>query len=215
MRRFVASVSMGVVCLASVPCGAQESRAGRIEVTAQAGASVAPGDPLSVPLGGRVAWVFNDRWDLALDGVWYGVHDAPSLTWPQVEADGALFVTTSFALVPDFGAPGTPAIALDLGLGGIDTRVLSVVDPDIRSFSSRAAVALTGGVTIRARIATSFRLDFHLRDVVYQQAEESSVIAPPGEPNVAGSRGDPATWYESSGRLTNRVELLVGITFGR
>jgi hypothetical protein len=214
MRRLVASVSVGVVLLAATPCGAQETRGGRIEVTAQAGGSVAPGSPFSAPVGGRVAWAFKDRWDLALDGVWYTAHVAPAPVWPESGADGAALLTTSFALVPDFGAPQTPAIAIDLGVGAVGTHPVSVVDPAIRSFSSRPALALTGGLTIRARISEDFRLDFHLRDIVYDQAQESMHVGGGVDPSGPDGRLNPDTWYGPSVAM-NRVELLVGFTFGR
>jgi len=215
MRRFVASSSMGVVLLAVAPCAADPSRGGRIELTAQAGASVAPNTPFAAPLGGRVAWAFADRWDVALDGVWYGVHTPPALTWPQAAADDALFLTTSFLVVPDFGAPRSPSIAIDAGLGAIGTHVVSVVDPSVRVFSSRASVALTCGLSIRARLSENFRLDFHLRDIVYDQAEENLQVGGSSDPNAPDGRANPDTWYGTSSTLTNRVELLVGLTFGR
>ena len=100
------------------------------------------------------------------------------------------------------------------GIGAISTRPKAVIDPENRAFQYKAKVAFNAGIGLRVFFNRWLAAFLEVRDYVYNEALENTVVARPalsGQKDVKGTAKDDSTWIGES-RLTNAVQAQFGIS---
>jgi len=99
------------------------------------------------------------------------------------------------------------------GLGMIDTRPISIIDPDNRSFSFKPKIDFDIGIGLRIFFNRWFAMNLEVRDYIYNEQLENLCIA--GEItsscNVQGSPTDPSKWLGAT-TITNNVQAQLGVS---
>jgi len=91
------------------------------------------------------------------------------------------------------------------GVGAITTRPIPVVDPDNRAFKwGDPKVDFNVGIGLRIFFNRWFAADLEVRDYIFVDKLENTAI-------VAGSQGDPNTWYGED-KITNNVQAQLGVS---
>jgi outer membrane beta-barrel protein len=100
------------------------------------------------------------------------------------------------------------------GVGLMRTRPIAVVDPEVRSFNYYNNVMFNAGVGVRVFVNRWLGIVGELRNYVYSEPLENTLIAPEmclaSEPSCQPRR-NPATWQVGNA-LTDNVMAQVGIT---
>jgi hypothetical protein len=189
-----------------------------LELRPYAGWALVPHSLTGAFGGANVTYRFGPHWAVALDGALYVQGSpGPAPTYPLNETTWSANLDVVY--LP--WAPRPEGRALEgyvlLPAPGIVTsRVVPVVDPVNRHFDDNHLVQLSAGIGARMYLGASVALTVELRDLVYNEHQESPVVAPgprtlpPSDPN---SPNNPATWYSSTLAITNCVELRLGVSF--
>jgi outer membrane beta-barrel protein len=99
------------------------------------------------------------------------------------------------------------------GVGGISTRPEAVIDPNNRNFQYKVKVAFNVGVGLRVFFTRDFALFGELRDYIYGEDVEATVVAPaPVNGVIPGSNQDPSTWTDNGTHITNAIQAQFGLS---
>jgi outer membrane beta-barrel protein len=105
---------------------------------------------------------------------------------------------------------------IDGGLGVIRTKPEAVIDPDNRKFDWNTLVNFDVGIGLRIFFTRWLAAVVEVRDLMYFDKIEATVIAP-GSSTLPATNPqsplNPATWYDPNTHFTNDVQLQVGLSF--
>ncbi len=98
------------------------------------------------------------------------------------------------------------------GVGMLSNRPIAVIDPDNRTFKSKAHVAFNAGLGLRIFVNRWFAANLEVRDYAFVDELENITVAQ-GK-NAAGKDAatDESTWYGDK-KFTNNVQAQVGLAF--
>ena len=203
----------------------------RVELRPYVGWAPWPDSLTGAFVGGDVGYRLGPVVALELDGALYAPFNAgeaakPAYPLNETQSSGAFdFVFFPLAGLAGFGSAreGGEAGTLEPfvlgGFGLVRTRPVAVVDPMNRSYDWNNIIDLDVGVGLRAFVTRWLAFDLEVRDLVYGEKRESSIVAtgldvPVGAPGYsANSPTNPTTWYDSSTHLTNAIQVRLGASF--
>lgn len=93
------------------------------------------------------------------------------------------------------------------GIGGIFTKPIAVIDPDNRKFDYEYRLAFNAGIGLRIALNRWLAPVIEVRDVIYPEKIEALTIAP-----TQAQQQNKATWLEDSSKITNHVQVQLGIS---
>ncbi len=91
------------------------------------------------------------------------------------------------------------------GVGALSTRPIAVIDPDNRNFSYKPKLAVDAGLGLRIFFTRWFALNVAVKDYIYPEKLENLDVD-------EVTPGDSSRWLSSSPKLTNNVELQLGLS---
>jgi outer membrane beta-barrel protein len=97
------------------------------------------------------------------------------------------------------------------GVGFIDTRPIAVIDPDDRSFQFKPKLDFDIGIGIRIFFNRWFAVNLEVRDYIYDEQLENTVIANGVANPTTAELQDQSTWYGASS-ITNNVQAQLGVS---
>ena len=166
-----------------------------------------------------------------VNGNWYGginadsdfnfqnrrsAHIAVPLNEYQFSADGNFTYVPMYGKFAGFGDFIFHYDAyIDGGLGVIQTRPISVMDPDNRKFTWNTLVNFDVGIGLRIFFSRWLAAVLEVRDIMYFDKMENTDVQT-GAPNANGTGNsnplNPATWYDQNTHFTNDVQMQVGLS---
>lgn len=185
--------------------------AGRFGLEPGVGWAFAPNSATGAFLGGDVAYHYNQLLAIRIDGASFSPFNASGQArWPVNEAEWQLGLALAFVpIYARWGANGADnrfELYFVGGAGAIATRPVSVVDPTNRHFTSdNIGLAATAGVGARVFVTRSMAVSLEVRDVIYNEKQES--------PNVAIDPSNPSWWYSATASTTNMIQPRLGASF--
>ncbi len=230
MKAAPSALTSILVFFVTVGASAQETSApsdglalDRLELRPYAGWAFVPDSVTGPFAGAAVAFRFDPAIALGIDVAAYGPFNrspGPSPSPPLNETRDSFDLDVAFFPWPAHARKGASAGAFEpyllAGVGALQSRPVSLVDPADRSFEYNTLVDLGLGAGVRVFVAGRIAFTLELRDLLYFEKTENPAVPSASSSGplmgLANPR-NPATWYDPDTHFTNAIQLRLGASF--